>query len=95
MVASLCGQLQLKPHSTNTEIIMAGGFEVNILKEDENVLMTVEGMPDILTFLVVNEDMSSRLIIGRPPMKAIGASLHFDKVTSTFRSGDQVETVSL
>lgn len=94
--ASLCSQLHLQTHSTNRRMTMADGFKATVLGEVDNVPMTVGGMTRAFTVLVVNDALFS-LVIKRPTMKNLRASLDLDlaKDISIFRSGEQVVTILL
>lgn len=73
---------------------MADGSEAAVLEEVDKVPITVEDLTYVLTFLVVN-DAPFGLIIGRPAIKFMRASLDFDKNIAIFRSGKEVVAVPL
>lgn len=89
---SLCSQLHLHLHSTNRQLKLTDRSKANDLGKGDKVPITGEAFTQALTFLVVKHAPRS-LILERPSMKTIRASLDFDEDTCHFSSGEQVVTV--
>lgn len=73
---------------------VANGSKARIPGEVEEISIKVGRMTHLLTCRVV-KDALFHLIIGRPAMKNVRASLDFDRHIVTFKSGTMVVTIPL
>lgn len=73
---------------------MADWSKPKVLGEVDNVPIRARGMTHALTFLVLNKTPVT-LIIGRPVMEMMQASLNFDKDIAVSRSGEHLVVVPL
>lgn len=77
MFADLCSRLHLEPPKTNRRMKVADGTETGVVGEVTKVAITVGDLTCQMTFLVVISAPFC-LIIGRPAITKMKASLDFD-----------------